>query len=195
MYGETMTSRTINFIFKCLKVTARQAKVIVPYPPKCNTLICIPASNCRLFIALDSYECLQVSPKLFSFFAAVPSSLEENLTDPQINKTHTLQIKCCGIWLRQSTITENRIGDDKPWYNRLQFVGSKLRSFAVKWFQPSLGFVFFGIASVMQDTWKKHAHTHKWTQGTENQVRRVDLGIRSMNITTRRALCGTVSSR
>ena len=120
-----MTSRTINFLSKCLKVKARQAKVVAPYPPKRNILICISNSNCRLFIALDSCECLQQFLRNGFFFwggggvpplsATEPPGLRENLTDPQTNNTHSLQMKCGGIWLRQSIITENLIEDHEPW--------------------------------------------------------------------------------
>jgi hypothetical protein len=190
-----MTSCKINLLSKCLKVMAIQAKVMAPYPPKRNTLIYISNSNCLLFISLDSCECLQQFLQNFFFLSApLPSGLRENLTDQQTNKTHTLQIKCGGLWLRLSNITENLIEDDEPWNNRPQFVGSKLRLLTAKWFQPSPGFVFFRTANVMHDTCKMDTHKHKRTQVTEIQVRRADLGIRSMNITTRCAFCGTVPS-
>ena len=65
-------------------------------------------------------------------------------------------------------ITENLIEDDKPWNNRPQFIGSNLCLLAAKWFQPSLNFAFFQIASVMRDRCKMNIHAQKCRQVTEN---------------------------
>jgi len=192
-----MTSCKINLLSKCLKVMAIQAKVMAPYPPKRNTHLHIKQqlSSVYRIRQLRMLATVSTKPFFFPLSAPVPSGLRENLTDPQTNNTHTLKIKCGGLWLRLSNITENLIEDDEPWNNRPQFVGSKLRLLAAKWFQPSPVFVFFRTANVMHDTCKMDTHKHKCTQVTEIQVRRADLGIRSMNITTRCALCGTVPSR